>query len=81
MCMHKFCPVVCRLLLRWQTSFFIPEQALLVLDEKCSIREISSTEKQSSAEGKIFTLQVCHKICVIAVGEFANYCQTGTELC
>lgn len=40
---------------------FIPKQALSVLDE-CNIQEISSTEKQSSAKGKIFMPKVCHKI-------------------
>lgn len=41
---------------------FIPKQVLSVRDEKCNIQEISSTEQQSPAKGKIFTLKVCHKM-------------------
>lgn len=62
-------------------KLFIPEQALSVLDEKCSVWESSSTEKQSSAKGKIFTLEVCHEIWVAVMGEFINCCQTGAEWC
>lgn len=50
------------LALKVANKVFIPKQALLVLDKKCNIREISSTEKQSSAKGKMFMLKVCHKI-------------------
>jgi len=50
------------LALKVANELFIPKRALSVLDEKCNIREVSSTEKQTSAKGKIFTPKVCHKM-------------------
>lgn len=48
--------------LKVANEHFIPQQVLSVRDEKCNIREISSTEEQSPAKGEIFTLKVCQEM-------------------